>query len=158
MVFPAPGEPWTMKMPPRRRPPRRTVSSPDTPVGMRWSVGRLGSSVRIFCAARGKRESHRERRSGTRVAENADLALHGAHQLTRDPQADAKPSIGLHPTRATKALEDQRLLAIRYSDPSVSHRELGNLAIARKRDLDGLPGSEANGVGKQVLQDLLDRH
>lgn len=57
-----------------------------------------------------------------------------------------------------KTLENQRLVAIRYSDALVTDREPGGLAIASKRDFDGPPRSESNGIGKQILQDLLDRH
>ena len=57
-----------------------------------------------------------------------------------------------------KALENQRLVAIRYSDALIADRKTGHFAMARKRDLDGPPRSETNGVGKQIFQDLLDRH
>src|SRR5438270_1303619 len=152
MVLPAPGEPWTMKMPPRKKPPRKTVSSPGTPVGMRLSCLRAGSSIGMFCAIRPQRQSDGERRSGASAAPNADLSPHGAHQLAGHPQPDAKPAIGLCSTGAMKALENQLLVAIRYADALVANRQPGQLAIAGERDLDGPPRSESNGIGTQIFQ------
>src|SRR5947209_11315313 len=100
MVFPAPGEPWTMKTPPRKKPPRRTASSPGTPLGMRFSSGGPDSSVAMYCATRPQRQSDGEGRSGTPAARDADLSPHGAYELARYPQADAKPAIGLCSTRS----------------------------------------------------------
>src|SRR5438270_9908830 len=135
-------------MPPRRKPPRRTVSSPGTPVGMRLSCRGPDSSAGMFCTTRPQRQFDGERRSGTPAARNADLALHSTHQLTRYPQANAKPPIGLHSTGAVKTFEDQRLVAIRYSDALVANRQPRRVAIARKRDFDGPPRSEPDGIGK----------
>src|SRR5437868_12121493 len=130
-----------MKMPPRRKPPRRTVSSPATPEGMRLSKGRSDSSVGMFCATRPQRQSDGERRSGTPAAPNADLSPRSVHQLAGYPQADAKTSTGFRATGAMKALEYQRLIAIPYSNALVANRQPGGLAIARKRHLDGPPRS-----------------
>jgi hypothetical protein len=135
-------------MPPRGKPPRSTVSSPGTPVGMRLSSGLPDSSVGMVCATG---------RSGnlTVNAEPAPRRLETlispciARELACYPQADAKPAIVFHSARAMKTLENQRLVAIRNADPLVANRQPGQLAIARQRDLDGSPQSEANGIGKQ---------
>src|SRR5690348_7562682 len=142
-------------MPPRRSPPRRTVSSPGTPVGMRLSSGRPESSIGIFNATRPQRPSDGERRSGASAAPEADLSPHGAHQLARYPQANAKPPIGICSTGLMKPLKNQLLVAIRYADALVANRQSGQPTVARKRDLDGTARSESNGIGKQIFQDLL---
>src|SRR5258706_4870139 len=148
--------PWSLPARWRRRKPR-TLRLPGCPSWHRAPRSRRPRRAPSCLAVPGclPGQLEAERGAVARIALDADPPAMRGHDLVRDPEAEAQPSVGLFRDGALEALENPGLIRGRNPDSLIADGQRRPGRIGLDTDRDRLAAAELHGVGEEVRHHLL---